>query len=313
MLSEFTSEAQEWFAKAQAHGYSGPRLTVERSVRFTSTGEEVTTLRKKWRGFSDDQNRQPDSELFSPDHDLWLNDLPLPDDTQKPLDLVSTVDGSEVHLEFSSSDDKLYLLAFWKPEELASKSGIHYLNGLLGRNPQWTDRIEVIIISVGEDAGLAQATIASKGWTYFKSFIFNSRIEQGVSSLIRSFGMPCLRLVRHSDCLGHPTIMGSNLSKVIEGHLTDPEAELSDEQFSVKLLQFKEYLNQFNEANPEPKGLEGNFIRGVTIRADGSVKYKARLTVEIYWSTKNDAAVRKLTAELKAAFSLEVEVHQMSV
>jgi hypothetical protein len=312
MLSEFASEAQEWFAQAQAHGYYGPKLTAERTARFTSTGEEETILRKGWRGFSNDMNRQPSSELFSPDHDLWLNDIPLPEDTQVPFDLISTVDGSEVHLEFSSSDDKLYLLAFWKPEEVTSKSGIHYLDGYLGRNPQWTDKIEVILISVGQDAALAQATVALKAWTHFKSFIFNSSHEQGVSSFVRSYGMPCVRLIRHNDCLGHPSIMGSELAKAIEKHLRDPRTELTEEQFSEMLPQIKEAVNQFKQANPQLEAFSADFTRGVAIRTDGSAKYKAELTVQTNWSSKNDAAVRKLTAELKAAFPLEVNVHQMS-
>jgi hypothetical protein len=305
MQSDETSKAQEWFAKAEAHGISEPRYEVRKVIAFFNDQDDQLYASNKWKGLTTPESRPlSDEDIGSAEHAIELSQIPMSGWAQPPIDLISTVDGSEVRLEFSSSDDKLYLLAFWNPTEFTSKTGIHFLDGFLGRNPQWTDKIEVVLISVGRDAEAAQKFVASKAWTHFKSFIFKH--EHDVAHVSDSNGVPGIRFVRYSDFVQSSAPTNKWLSKLIEEELRDPQAELSEEQQHSLVPQVKETLQQFMQENPQAQGYSAQFTQAKIVRPDGSVKHIAGLTLDLQLSSKIDAAYQKLITDLKAAFPIEV-------
>jgi hypothetical protein len=307
MLAEFASQAQTWFALATEYGYYGPRLFLKKTLYIKATGEETTSLACRWSAMAYPDSRElPAEHTRCKDHLMWLNTSPADDGAHPPIDLISTVDGSEVHMEFRSSDDRLYLLVYWNPEEEESLTVVNCLVKLLGSNSTWADQIEVMLISEDQDAELAQTTLKSNSWIHLNSYILASSHKQTHADFMRSKSFPSVCFIRRSDIVDKPVIEAEDLGKVIEKLLYLPE--LPEEEYNAMLPQIKAALLQVKEDNPQLEAYYAHFSIMMVLRPDGSYRSKCRLEAMLIWRTMNDAVSQDLNVDLKAAFPIDVVI-----
>mmetsp|Transcript_1352 Transcript_1352/g.3123 ORF Transcript_1352/g.3123 Transcript_1352/m.3123 type:complete len:311 (+) Transcript_1352:497-1429(+) len=310
MAAESDQLAAEWFAVAQDKQISSARFSVQKAFNLVSNSERTWVIRSGAKVTEDIGLLH--GELSSTYEGISLTHQLFTDEVQRPLDLVNTADGSQVHFEFSSEDTKAYLVVYWDPKAFASKAGVHYLEGLLGRNSEFVQQLEVLLVSVDVDIEKAQKIVASKSWKQFKSFALSTAEECNYAH--ENIQLPQSRLVYKSDVLAtlRPNDAKTvSICKDIISLLN--QAFITDEEAALLVAQAADIIQTF--ANDHPS-LERNLIelsRVKTYRPDLSFRASNRLTVLIGLPTSEQAAAKELEAALRSAFSLEIQFNCQGV
>jgi hypothetical protein len=232
-------------------------------------------------------------------------------DVVPPFVVYKTIDGSEVTLNFDEADEKVYLLSFWANR---CDEPIQHNQEMLEHHPEWEGRVEIVVISLDDDAESPQKRINEKGWGKVTSYWAGVRRASPTRELFEIRGnRPCL-LVHKAKVLwrGDPSErkLAEDISGLIAGTLSSAQvegaasyvAEPSKEDLEEKLLRVRALLNDFKAELPSVKTPKFDLQITKSLKQSGEVQFEAWMGLSGLVLKKYSERVNALQAEIKTMF-----------
>jgi hypothetical protein len=249
MFTHHEERAKNLIAKAVAAGATDVKFTVGFSTMLRAGEEGLPELRydQRMNGVGEEHVRQSlEAELDQSGIRAYIyekGDLIVPSFT-----VYKTSDNSEVTRDFPKDDNKLYFVYFWATSSPKSLDGMQCNQTIAAQHPEWKGRVELITISLDDNAEAPQKMIEARGWGNLTSYWGGPAAgESAISRLFSTTQTPMCQIIHRGR-----VIFGNDPRKNSAKAITDfvPEEEVSREEFLAKCDQVRGLMSSFNSVEP---------------------------------------------------------------